>query len=119
MMSSDETLYYAVTSIVNTGRIVDPAKWSVSDALAKLLEEAGELSEAAQHKMGRIDKGLPEGAEFEECADTIMCAIDVLSQSNLDMSLEDLIHKLSMSIINKIPKWNRKIHEKGFNRANA
>ena len=106
-----------VFNIIDCGREVDPVKWTVADAIAKLAEEAGEFSQAIQTKVGKLKKNLPPNSDFEEGADVVMCAIDVLSQANLDKTPEEIIEGLTKAIAKKIPKWREKVYEAGFNKA--
>ena len=98
-----------VQKVVDIGRKADPMKWSVQDVICKLLEEAGEFSEAIQNKVGKIHKNLEPDADFDEAADAIICVIDGLSQANLDVPRDYLVYKLQQSIIKKSKKWEAKI----------
>jgi NTP pyrophosphatase (non-canonical NTP hydrolase) len=92
--------------IVNIGRLADPVQWTPSDVLAKLGEEAGELSRAVQIKRGKLpSKTQPDGEEFRECADVINCAIDAVSQVNRDLTPEEIIARLQLAMIEKNAKW--------------
>lgn len=98
-----------IKNIIDIGRTVDPEKWTIQDAISKLFEEGGEFSCAIQTKIGKLKKDYEEGDDFLECADVIMCAIDTLSQANLDMDRDLLLNKLYDSIANKSKKWLTKI----------
>jgi hypothetical protein len=106
---SEVFLYSAFHSIIHTGRLVDPQKWTVQDAICKLGEESGELSAAIQTKVGKLDKPYNENDDFDETADVIMCAVDALSQANLDVPHQLLIAGIIDAIHRKLPKWEEKI----------
>ena len=99
-------------NIIALGRTVDPEKWTPSDVLAKLLEEAGELSTAIQIKRGKMpSKTQDDGEEIDECADVINCAIDAISQVNRELSTDEIINKLMNSLIKKNMKWASRIKD--------
>lgn len=107
-----------MVEIINTGRIVDPVKWTPAQAVAKLFEEGGELSEAVQVVKGDLikDKGITAEDIFLEGADVIMCAVDVVSQMNLDLSPEEIIERLMAATMTKLPGWKAKIYKSKKNR---
>lgn len=109
-----EQLERAFNYIIDTGRTVDPTKWVVSDAVAKLFEEGGEFSQAIQTKVGKLKKDLPKNAHFDECADVIMCTLDTLSQACPELSPAELISRIIEYIHIKVPIWQKKIIEAGY-----
>lgn len=111
-MDDRPTLHDIFSNIIKLGRTVDPNKWLPSDVIAKLAEETGELARAVQIKNGKLPtKTQPDGEEIEECADVINCAIDAISQVNLDLSDEELLNRLMIAMINKTKKWKSVINK--------
>lgn len=97
-----------LTDIINYGKTVPQEKWSTSDAVAKLFEEGGELSTAAQIKAGRLPhKEFKPDNDFEESADVILCTLDILCKCNPDMPTEEILENLRLMLIKKSSKWQR------------
>jgi NTP pyrophosphatase (non-canonical NTP hydrolase) len=92
--------------IIDFGKAIPLSKWSVQDAVSKLFEEGGELSEAAMIKCGRLPHKKPtEGGDFEETADVILWALDVLLRLNPEMPTKVILNKLSKTLKHKTDKW--------------
>ena len=104
-------LYKTISDIIKTGLTVNPAKWTPQDAISKLFEEGGELSQAVQTKLGKLKKNLPPNADFDEAADALMCVIDVLAQANRNVPTALLITELVASVNRKLPEWKKIIAE--------
>lgn len=108
-----------MAEIINIGRIVDPVKWTPANAVAKLFEEGGELSEAVQVVNGDLvkdNKNITAEDVFLEGADVIMCTVDVVSQMNLDLSPDEVIERLMAATMTKLPGWKAKIYKSKKNR---
>jgi NTP pyrophosphatase (non-canonical NTP hydrolase) len=92
--------------ILDFGKTVTPDTWSVQDAVAKLFEEGGELSEAAMTKSGRLKhKIFKPDNDFEETADVLLCALDILGKLNEHMTSAEILEKLRLMLIKKSQKW--------------
>ena len=92
--------------IINFGKTVDNDVWNTSDAVAKLFEEGGELSQAAMVKSGKLPHKIykPDN-DVEETADVILCALDILGKCNPNVPAEELLEKLRLMLIKKSAKW--------------
>lgn len=99
-----------IENILETGRIVDPKKWDAGDVFLKLGEEVGELAEAIQVKRGKINKTLKED-EFGELADVLNCALDLVNQVNLDLTIDEFMEKLYVAMDKKTQKWRGILEE--------
>lgn len=104
---SAKTLNEAIGNCVDVGRKVNDSIWTVTDGVSKLFEEGGELSAAIQTKLGKLDKPYESGDEFDECADVLMCAVDVISRANRDLSKDEIIEGIIKSLNKKTKKWNK------------
>lgn len=94
--------------LLNVSKSIPNTGWTVQDAVSKLFEEGGELSEAAMIKSGRLPhKTLVEDGDFEETADVLICALDVLAKLNLNMTSDEISDKLNEILIKKIKKWEK------------
>ena len=84
--------------------------WTLSDTLAQLLQEAGELSEEIMIRQGKLPHKTPKpNGDFLECADTIICAVDALATQNPTYSAAQLMSQLSWAIDKKSNKWVDKV----------
>lgn len=105
-------IYYAIWNIMNFRYGYDST--SVEFTIAKLLEEAGELSQASQTKVGNLRKPIKyTDHTIEEAADTMITVLDILVKTyKNEYNQEELMRKLTHYLMVKRLKW---IEKEGLN----
>jgi NTP pyrophosphatase (non-canonical NTP hydrolase) len=79
----------------------------------KLMEEAGELGEAVNHKLGNLPhKTMKEPLEGE-IADVIIVALSILVKANPAATYDELICVLKTQLKTKLAKWEDVISHNG------
>lgn len=97
----------AIEQVLTTSTLTMASDWSIFHRLAKLTEEVGELAEATIHHHGcSPHKKMKEPIEGE-VADVVICAIDILSQSYPELSINDLMVVLAAQLQMKNDKWRK------------
>jgi NTP pyrophosphatase (non-canonical NTP hydrolase) len=71
----------------------------------KLMEEAGELGEAVNHRLGNLPHKVMKEPLEGEVADVIIVALSVLVKANEDLTYDELMHLLKTQLKTKLAKW--------------
>lgn len=87
---------------------------SLEFTIAKLLEEGGELSQAAQTKIGNLNKPIKYNDHtIEEAADTMITVLDILAKTyKKEYDQEELMKRFAYYLHVKRLKW---IEKEGLN----
>lgn len=105
----------AIFEVIRKSRELEPYVkadgWTISDGLAKLNEETGELSEAALIKTGKLTSKGPfkYGSDFEEAADSIICIVDTIARLNPNLDPLFVYSELLAAIDKKSQIWVNKV----------
>jgi len=86
--------------------------WDTGAKFMKLMEEVGELSEAALFEQGyNQHKPAPVEDSFGEGADVILCVVDIVSRLHPEMSTGEVYGRIQQALRNKYNKWERRIKD--------
>lgn len=71
----------------------------------KLMEEAGELGEAVNHRLGNLPHKVMKEPLEGEIADVIIVALSILVKANPNSTCDELISVLETQLKTKLAKW--------------